>query len=223
MNKTNKIMNVSLHPFDLINVGNEIRKMISAGIKNFHIDIMDGEFVHNFALCQKFVEDFKKNFTNCTLEAHMMIKNPLDFIIDFSLAKTDIYTFHIESCDNDITIQNIISEIKKTNMKVGIMLNLDTDLKSLNKYLSQIDRIGLMSIQTGFPGQNLNPSIINKLKELVKIKKQKNLNFEIEVDGGVRENTYQDLCASGAEILVVGHFLFEKDYKIQREKIEGEF
>ncbi|AOG60911.1 ribulose-phosphate 3-epimerase [Spiroplasma helicoides] len=216
----------SIYVFNFLEVGKKMDELVDAGINMIHVDIMDGVFVNNYALCQKFCKDIKDKYPKIIVDAHIMCINPEKYIESFTNAGTDVYNFHYESLENKDPkkIFSIIDNIHKNKMKAVIAINPETNPRILGPYLDKVEGVMCMSINPGFNGQVLNPIVYENITWLSKEKKGKNLNYYIQVDGGVRENTYQELIKAGAEVFVVGAFINDESKKIveQVKKIEGD-
>ncbi|AGR41317.1 ribulose-phosphate 3-epimerase [Spiroplasma taiwanense] len=216
---------VSIYVFNFLEIGKKIEELINVGIDWIHVDIMDGNFVNNYALCQKFCKDIKEKYSNITIDAHLMCLEPQRYIDSFAQSGVTYFNFHFESVTDksEENIINIIKNIHSKNMQAVMAINPETNPSIINKYLSVLDGVMCMSIKPGFNGQKLNELVYDNLKYLSDYKKDKNLNFFIQVDGGVREETYQKLKQCGAEVMVVGAFINVANNQLieQIKKIEG--
>jgi len=160
-----------------------------------HLDVMDGIFVEN-----KTTLEHLKNLTK-NIDIHFMVKNIKEYINKYLKFNPEFITFHYEATED---IEEIIDYIKKLNIKVGLSINPDTKIEDIEKYLNMVDLVLVMSVYPGKGGQEFIEESATKIKKLSEIKEEKNLDYLIEVDGGIDENTCK-LC-KGADILVVGSF-----------------
>ena len=172
-----------------------------------HVDVMDGHFVPNLTLGPPVIKTLRQ-YTKLPFDVHLMISPVHKFIQDYADAGADIITIHPEATDN---LQDSINLIKKLKKKVGISLNPETKINVIENFLDKIDLILIMSVNPGFGGQKFMPEVLNKIKELKKISDQKNLNFDIEIDGGINFDNNKLAIAAGANILVSGTAVFKNN------------
>lgn len=190
---------------------NDIKEVVIAGADYIHIDVMDGKFVPNETPGLKMLKEAKK-VTSITLDVHLMVENPKEYMRDF-IDDADIITFHIEAADSK-TIEEIIEILKSHKKKVGISIKPKTPVDTVLPYIDKIDMILVMTVEPGFGGQKLIPDTIEKIKELRKIRP----NLDIEVDGGINVETASLVKEAGANILVAGTAVFKAENK--KEVIE---
>jgi len=192
---------------DFGKLGVEISELEKAGADLIHVDVMDGHFVPNITIGPKVIKDLKK-YTSLPFDVHLMISPVHKYIKNFAEAGADIITIHPESTDNLI---ETINEIKKFGKKAGVSLNPKTTIEKVLPVLSLIDLVLIMSVNPGFGGQKFMPEVLVKIKEIKKIKDQQNLNFDIEVDGGINFDNNKLVIEAGANILVSGTTIFKNN------------
>ena len=202
---------------DFSQLGNEIKRLEKGGADMIHVDVMDGHFVPNLTIGPPVIKYLRK-YTKIPFDVHLMISPVHKYIIDYANAGADIITIHPEATEN---LSESINHIKKLNKKVGLCLNPDTDIKKIINYLNQIDIVLIMSVFPGFGGQKFIPEIVTKIKELDKIKKENNLIFDIEVDGGINFSNYKIVLEAGANILVSGTTIFKENNGDLKKNIES--
>ena len=185
---------------DFGRLGSEINKLEKAGADMIHIDVMDGHFVPNLTVGPPVIKTLRK-YTKLPFDVHLMISPVHKYIKDYAEAGADIITIHPEATDN---LQESIEHIKKFGKKVGVSLNPNTQIDIIEKLLVEINLVLIMSVHPGFAGQKFIPNVLDKIKELKKIKDEKNLNFDIEVDGGINFDNSKLVIEAGANILVSG-------------------
>ena len=195
---------------------NEIIKLEKGGADLIHVDVMDGHFVPNLTIGPPVIKELRK-VTKLTFDVHLMISPVHKYIKNFAEAGANIITIHPEATEN---LQESIKHIKSFDKKAGVSLNPDTKLTVIEKYLDQIDLVLIMSVFPGFGGQKFMPEVVEKIKNLKKIKEEKKLNFDIEVDGGINFKNNKIVINAGADILVSGTTIFKENNGDIKKNIE---
>tara|TARA_B110000037_G_scaffold55503_1_gene67938 strand:- start:1855 stop:2514 length:660 start_codon:yes stop_codon:yes gene_type:complete len=190
---------------DFSQLGNEIKRLEEGGADMIHIDVMDGHFVPNLTMGPPVIKALRQ-YTKLLFDVHLMIAPVHKYIQEYADAGADIITIHPEATEN---LKASIDHIKKLNKKVGVSLNPKTKIDLIRNILNDIDLVLIMSVNPGFGGQKFMPEVLNKIKELKKIKDQQNLNFDIEIDGGINFDNNKLAIEAGANILVSGTTVFK--------------
>ena len=192
---------------DFSQLGNEIKRLCSAGADMIHVDVMDGHFVPNLTIGPPIIKDLKKS-SSIPFDVHLMIAPVHKYIEAYANAGADIITIHPEATND---IDDSIDKIKSLKKKVGVSLNPETKVEIIEKNLDKIDLILIMSVNPGFGGQKFMPEVLSKIRKLVEIRNKRKLNFEIEIDGGINFDNAKDAVAAGANILVSGTTIFKSN------------
>jgi len=194
---------------DFLKLGEEIQAAEAAGADMLHIDIMDGHFVPNITIGPSIVQSIRK-ITSLPLDVHLMIEEPDKYLGDFIKAGADYLTVHYEA---SVHLHRTVQWIKESGIKAGVSLNPATSVWNLEHILPYTDIALLMSVNPGFGGQEFIPEVIEKIKILKKLLREKGLSTLIEVDGGVKLENAPEIISAGADILVMGSAFFNsKDY-----------
>ena len=204
----NKIkISPSILSADFSQLGNEIKRLEDGGADMIHVDVMDGHFVPNLTIGPPVIKALR-NYTKLPFDVHLMITPVHKYIKNYAEAGADIITIHPEATDN---LKESISHIKELGKKVGVSLNPDTKIDVIKEFLNEINLVLIMSVHPGFGGQKFMPEVLQKIKELKKIKDQQNFNFDIEVDGGINFDNSKLAIEAGANILVSGTTIFKNN------------
>lgn len=210
-----KLLSPSILSADFSKLGEEINLIEKAGADLIHVDVMDGHFVPNLTIGPAVVNSLVGK-TKLPFDVHLMIENPERFIDSFVNANTEYITIHVEACTH---IHKAIQQIKSHGVKAGLSLNPATPLSTLENIIEEIDLILLMSVNPGFGGQKFIQSTIKKIEKLSEIRRNKNLSFKIEVDGGINLDNFKSVIDAGCDIVVVGAAIFSANdpYKEAKE------
>lgn len=185
----------------------DVKKVEKAGCEYLHIDVMDGHFVPNITLGPGIVKSLRKD-VNMVFDTHLMIENPDDYIKDFVDAGSDLIVVHVEACRH---LHRTIQNIKSNNVKAGVALNPGTPIETIKHVLQDVDMVLVMTVNPGFGGQSFIESMIGKIKELKQIIDEKNLNVDIQVDGGIKPSNINQVVEAGANVIVAGSAIFNSE------------
>ena len=182
----------------------------------FHIDVMDGKFVEKDTYQQMLeYSSYIRRISNLPMDVHLMVENIKEAVNDFSSVEPNIITFHIETCKNKEEVIDTIKLIKESGARVGIAIKPETNIKDVYEYLPYIHMCLIMTVEPGKGGQTLITDMLAKISELKTYIENKNIEIDIEVDGGINLKTAQRVKEAGANILVAGTaILMASDYKV---------
>jgi ribulose-phosphate 3-epimerase len=189
---------------DFSKLGEEIKKIENSGAELVHIDVMDGHFVPNITIGPLIVSAIRP-LTNLTLDVHLMISEPDKYVDVFKDAGADIITVHAEAATH---LDRLVSRIRQLGIKAGVSLNPSTHERCLEYVLDKIDMVLIMSVNPGFGGQSFIEGMTDKISSVKKAITKRNLNVDIQVDGGVNLDTVSKVTGAGANILVAGSAFF---------------
>jgi ribulose-phosphate 3-epimerase len=192
---------------DFNQLGREIKRLEEGGADLIHVDVMDGHFVPNLTIGPPVIKALKKN-CSIKFDVHLMISPVHKYIEAYADAGADIITIHPEATED---LSASISKIKELKKKVGVSLNPETKVNVIKDYLNQIDLVLIMSVNPGFGGQKFMPEVLDKIKELKNIQKDQNIDFDIEIDGGIDFENSKIAIEAGANILVSGTTIFKSN------------
>jgi len=192
---------------DFSQLGNEIKRLEEGGADLIHVDVMDGHFVPNLTIGPPVIKALKKN-CSIKFDVHLMISPVHKYIDVYADAGADIITIHPEATDD---LSSSIKKIKDLGKKVGVSLNPETKVSVIKDHLDQIDLVLIMSVNPGFGGQKFMPEVLDKIKELKNIQKEQNIDFDIEIDGGINFENSKIAIEAGANILVSGTTIFKSN------------
>lgn len=185
---------------DMLDLENQLTALDAAGIDLYHIDIMDGHYVPNYALSTYTMLDIAR-VSKTPMDVHLMVTNPEQYIDVFAKAGAAIITPHLETLVHPI---RVLKQIRSLGVKAGIAVNPATDIASLAYMIDFIDLVCVMTVDPGFAGQTLIPSTIGKITDIRKMFEAAGKSIDIMVDGQVKEETAPTLVAAGANVLVLG-------------------
>ncbi|MGW9815301.1 ribulose-phosphate 3-epimerase [Staphylococcus cohnii] len=208
----------SLLSADFLQLQEELKALEDAGVDGVHFDVMDGQFVPNISIGLPILEAVRKG-TDLPIDVHLMIEEPEKYVELFATQGADMISVHVEATPH---IHRVIQQIKKANVQAGVVINPGTSVDAIIPVLKMVDYVLVMTVNPGFGGQTFIQESIDKLDQLDKMKKELNLSFEIEVDGGINDGTVSTVVEHGATMLVAGSYFFkQKDYKQVTQTLKG--
>lgn len=196
---------------DYANFETELKKLEASGAEYAHLDVMDGHFVPNISFGAGVVASMRPH-SKMVFDCHLMVSNPEHHIEEFARAGADIISIHVEATPH---IHGALQKIRAAGVKPSVVINPGTPVEAIKNVLNLVDQVLVMTVNPGFGGQAFLPETMGKIRELVALREANQLNFDIEVDGGVDDKTIQMAREAGANIFVAGSYVFKGDVSHQ--------
>ena len=196
---------------DYANFEAELKKLEATGAEYAHIDIMDGHFVPNISFGAGVVASMRPH-SKLVFDCHLMVSNPEHHIEEFARAGADIISIHAEATPH---IHGALQKIRAAGVKPSVVINPGTPVEAVKNVLNLVDQVLVMTVNPGFGGQAFLPETMDKIRELVVLREVNQLNFDIEVDGGIDDKTIGIAKEAGANVFVAGSYVFKGDVKHQ--------
>ena len=203
----NYVLSPSILAADFKVLGQEMKKTEENGAAYIHFDVMDGMFVPSISFgipVLASIHDATEQF----MDAHLMVQEPIRYVEAFQKAGADYVTVHLEACED---VKTTLDKIHACGMKAGLAVNPETDVKELVPYLEDVEMILIMSVHPGFGGQKFIPESLDKIREVRAMLNEKNLETDIQVDGGIYVENVREVLDAGANVIVAGSAVFRGD------------
>lgn len=194
----------SLLSADFARLGEQVAEAEAGGADWIHVDVMDGRFVPNLTVGPLVVEAVRR-CTRLPLDVHLMVADPDPLLEPFRAAGADRISVHVEACPH---LHRTLSRIRRLGACPGVAVNPHTPPEAVEWVLEDVDTVVVMTVDPGFGGQEFLPGMLRKVAHFARLKEQRGLRFELEVDGGIDDTTGPQAVASGATVLVAGHFVY---------------
>lgn len=201
------ILSPSILAADFWKLGKQIKEVEEAGAQYLHIDVMDGVFVPSISFGMPVITSLRKS-TDIFFDVHIMIVEPERYAAEFVKCGADMVTFHLEATDK---VEETIRSIREAGAKVGISIKPETPIEEVEPYLELVDMVLVMTVEPGFGGQKYMEKCTDKIKELRRIITDRQLDVDIQVDGGVTLENVHVVLEAGANVIVAGSAVFKDD------------
>ena len=192
---------------DFYKLGTQVELIEQNGADLIHVDVMDGHFVPNISFGAAVMKGLDGN-TDLPFDVHLMIEEPDKYLEDFVTDQTEYITVHVETLKDAMAT---LDHIKSCGVKASISLNPETPLDALTDYLDDVDMVLVMSVHPGFGGQSFIEETLDKVRKLDEIRKERNLSYDIEIDGGITIDNVDKVLDAGVDTVVAGTAVFKDD------------
>lgn len=203
----NYVLSPSILAADFKVLGQEMKKTEENGAAYIHFDVMDGMFVPSISFGMPVLASIH-DATEQFMDAHLTVQEPIRYVEAFQKAGADYVTVHLEACED---VKTTLDKIHACGMKAGLAVNPETDVKELVPYLEDVEMILIMSVHPGFGGQKFIPESLDKIREVRAMLNEKNLETDIQVDGGIYVENVREVLDAGANVIVAGSAVFRGD------------
>lgn len=203
----NYVLSPSILAADFKVLGQEMKKTEENGAAYIHFDVMDGMFVPSISFGMPVLASIH-DATEQFMDVHLMVQEPIRYVESFQKAGADYVTVHLEACED---VKTTLDKIHACGMKAGLAVNPETDVKELVPYMEDVEMILIMSVQPGFGGQKFIPESLDKIREVRAMLNEKNLETDIQVDGGIYVENVREVLDAGANVIVAGSAVFRGD------------
>lgn len=190
---------------DFNRLGEQISTIEKTGTKYLHIDVMDGMFVPSISFGMPLIESIRKE-SNMFFDVHLMVEEPARYLKEFKDVGADGITVHVEACSD---LKETIGSIKELGIKPAVSINPDTPVDEVLSVIDMVEMVLVMSVQPGFGGQKLIVKTLDKVRKLKEIRQERNLKYNIEIDGGINRENIEEAAIAGVDVIVAGTAVFK--------------
>ena len=192
---------------DFNRLGEQIKILEREGVEYLHIDVMDGDFVPSISFGMPMIKSIRKE-SNMFFDVHLMVTEPERYIRDFVECGADSITVHAEACED---LERTLEQIKASGVKTAVSIKPSTPVNDISHLLEDVDMVLVMTVQPGFGGQKYMDECTEKIQELRELIDKEDLDVDIQVDGGINDDTLETVMRAGANFMVAGSWVFKGD------------
>jgi ribulose-phosphate 3-epimerase len=211
------VLSPSILAADFTKLGEQMKMVQENGAKYLHFDVMDGHFVPSISFGMPVLQSIRQA-ADVIYDVHLMIEEPIRYVEEFAKAGADIITVHLEACDD---IQAVIDKIRACGCKVGISIKPNTPVAQVLPFVDKVDMVLIMTVEPGFGGQAFIESSLEKITHLRKELRVRNLEVDIQVDGGIYLENVRKVLDAGANVIVAGSAVFNGNLSENTEAFVG--
>ena len=203
----NYVLSPSILAADFTKLGEQMKAIQESGAKYLHFDVMDGKFVPSISFGMPVLQSIR-HAAEVVYDVHLMIEEPIRYVEEFANAGADIITIHLEACED---VSATLDKVRACGCKVGVSIKPNTPVSEVLPFVDKLDMVLIMTVEPGFGGQAFIEASLDKIKQLRGALRGRNLETDIQVDGGIYLENVREVLEAGANVIVAGSAIFKGD------------